>query len=91
MVKKASEFVAERFQRGGDNVKADGIYQGRCLVFVPYASRRALMRALSRAEAVRAQETKTQQEKPHAAGILCRRAALTSTQMAQTQCLRDIK
>ena len=91
MVKKASKFVAERFRSGGDNVKADGVYQGRCLVFVPYASRRALMRALSRTEAVRAQETKTQQEKPHAAGILCRRAALTSTQMAQAQCLRNIK
>ena len=91
MVKKASEFVAERFRSGGDNVKAGGIYQGRCLVFVPYASRRALMRALSRSEAVRAQETKTQQEKPYAAGILCRRAVLTSTQMTQTQRLRNIK
>ena len=90
MVKKASEFVAERFQRGGDNVKAGGMCHGRCLAFSDI-SRSVLMRALSRAEAVRAHETKTQQEKPHATGILCRRAALTSTQMAQTQCLRYIK
>ena len=91
MVKKSPEIVAEQFRSGGDNVKADGVYQGRCLVFVLYASRRALRRALSRTEAVRPQETKTQQEKPHAAGILCRRAALTSTQMAQTHRLRNIK
>lgn len=90
MVKKASEFVAERFRSGGENVKAGGMCHGRCLAFSDI-SRSVLMRALSRAEAVRAQETKTQQEKPHAAGILCRRAVLTSTQMTQTQRLRNIK